>query len=326
MYPVEQHLRRLLLDYDCVTVPGLGGFILQSQPAVINRAKNRILPPSRTISFNSLLNHDDGLLISAVAKSGQMSYGDAGAIVAEFAEKLKQAISERKSAIIEGIGEFSRGEEDKIQFRQSDLENFSREAYGMAPVNLYPLNMKRNTARLAQKPADRKLKPSRERLPGSVKWTVAVSLPVILFLLYGIIFPQSIQDIYTQYSGILSNYHHIEIKNETAPPVVSVVIETPVPVVVKEEPALEEPTLQTSSETLIKQKYYIIGGCFEHQENADKFHADLSARGFNAEKAGTTGRGHIRISYNSFEDKSSALDYLQQIKAGENASAWLLKY
>ena len=25
MYPVEQHLRRLLLDYDCVTVPGLGG-------------------------------------------------------------------------------------------------------------------------------------------------------------------------------------------------------------------------------------------------------------------------------------------------------------
>jgi hypothetical protein len=326
MYPVAQHLRKLLLDYDCVTIPGLGGFILQSQPALINRAKNRLLPPSRTISFNSLLNHDDGLLISSVAKSGQLSYGDAGAIVAEFAEEIKQAVLEGKSAIIEGIGEFSRGPEDKIQFRQSDRENFSREAFGMAPVNLYPLNMNRNTARLTQKPADRKLKPSRERLPGSVKWTVAVSLPVILFLLYGIIFPQSIQDIYTQYSGILFNYHRVEINNESTPPVASVVIETPASVASKEEPVKEDKTVRPGPEIQVKQKYYIIGGCFEHQENADKFYSELSSRGFNAEKAGTTGRGHIRISYKSFEDKSSALDYLQQIKAGENPSAWLLKY
>jgi hypothetical protein len=79
-------------------------------------------------------------------------------------------------------------------------------------------------------------------------------------------------------------------------------------------------------ETVASPKYYIIGGCFESEENAGKFLSELTKRGFDAETAGRTNRGHLRISYKSFAEKSPALSYLQEIRSKENTTAWLLKY
>jgi hypothetical protein len=73
-------------------------------------------------------------------------------------------------------------------------------------------------------------------------------------------------------------------------------------------------------------RFYIIGGCFEHAENAANFKELLTRRGFVAEEAGTNRLGHIRISYRSFDDRAAALDYLQKIRDTENPSAWLLRF
>jgi hypothetical protein len=323
-----------MLDYDCVTVPGLGGFILQSKPAWINRGKNRIYPPSRLISFNSLLNHDDGLLISSIAKAREVSYREAGSVVAEFTEVCKRKIASGEAIVMEGIGELIPGQEGRLEFRQSGNESFNNKVFGMASISLYTKEKTPGTTRLDQKPVDRKIKRQKERKPASVKWTLAVSVPVILFLLYGIIFPQSIQQIYTQYSGFLFLYNRIENKTEIPSTPVST-ITVPAPVVITEQVRQEVPEVTrsevakaevTKAEVMAGPKYYIIGGCFESGENADKFYSELTRRGFEAEKAGTTSRGHFRISYKSFTEKAPALSYLQEIRARENPSAWLLKY
>jgi cell division protein FtsN len=98
-------------------------------------------------------------------------------------------------------------------------------------------------------------------------------------------------------------------------------------------PAREVSTIPVVKSETIKpavvqqsQKYYIIGGCFEKEENAVKFLDGLLQRGFDAEKAGVTKRGHLRISYKSFTEKDPAHSYLQKIRDEENASAWILKY
>jgi hypothetical protein len=322
MYPVEYHLKNLMLDYDCVTVPGLGGFILQLQPAWINRSKNRIYPPSRSISFNSVLNHDDGLLISSIARSRQVSYRDAGNVVAEFTEICRRKIASGEAVVLDGIGELFTGPEGRLQFRQSDTGNINNEVFGMAPINLYAISKAEITNRLDRKPADRKIPHQKERKSASVKWTLAVSVPIVLFLLYGIIFPQSIQNVYTQYSGIWFNFRHTETPIEVPVDLVPA-IPAPEPEVIA-EPVKEKEITATDVKT--GPKYYIIGGCFESEENAGKFFSELIRRGFDAEKAGTTGRGHARISYKSFTDKAPALSYLQEIRANENPSAWLLKY
>lgn len=336
MQPAEYYLKELLFEYDCVTIPGLGGFIMQSQPASINRGKNRLLPPSRFPSFNSLLNHDDGLLVSTMARKGNISYREAGVIAGEFAEACKKRIINGEKVNLEGIGELSSGPDGGIQFRQLPQANFLAGVFGMEPLNLFPLAKPQFPARLSAKPSDRKPKQIAERKPASVKWTLIVSLPVILFLLYGIIFPSSIRYLYNNNAGLVFDLtpthfiRYVDNKELIIPDKVVVlekiavpdqpVINAPSPVPVEKPVAAVEPVGKLSP------RYYIIGGCFLSEINADKFLHELNNRGFEAEKAGTNNRGQIRISYKSFNDKPSALSFLQSIRDEENPAAWLLKY
>ncbi len=331
MRPADHNLKELLFEFDCVTIPGLGGFIMQNQPARIDRGKNRIHPPSRHPSFNSLLNHDDGLLISSISRAEHISYEEAALIVSDFVHTSKKRILSGENVSLEGIGELSSSPDGGFRFRQSSSLNFMAGAFGMEALNLYPVSKALPQNRSTKKPADRKPVPAKDKKPASVKWTLALSIPVILFLLYGIIFPSSVHNIYTSYSGLFSGFSH----PESSPTAVTVTSQAEAPVV-SDTIAATAPTPvnvpEVNKETIAKPllpvapKYYIIGGCFENEGNAAKFLAELISRGFEAERAGTTGSGHIRISYKSFPGKSSALSYLQKIRTEENASAWLLKY
>jgi hypothetical protein len=326
MQAAESYLKELLYTYDCVTIPGLGGFIMQSQSSRIDREKNRIYPPSRYPSFNALLSHDDGLLISAIARAEKISYHDAGLRINEFAANCKRSLSLGEKIILEGIGELSSNPEGAVRFRHLNHTNFYPGAFGMEPVNIYPVTRQQPTqARLTQKPADRKPRQARAKQPASVRWTLMVSIPVVLFLLYGIIFPSSVQNLYRNYSGLVFDFLNPKSAQQ---PVVHEVVAPPETLVYKTpEPAPVEKTV-TKTETPVQQsqKYYIIGGCFLNEDNASKFLQDLISRGFEAEKAGSNNRGQIRISYKSFPEKAAALSYLQTIKNAENPSAWLLKY
>lgn len=346
MKPAEYYLKELLFEYDCVTIPGLGGFIMQSQPARISRGKNRINPPSRFPSFNSLLTHDDGLLISSISKKRQISYREASAMVSDFASNCKKKLAAGEKIILEGIGELSPEPGSGIQFRQLNQVNFSAGIYGMEPVNLYAVERLKNPPRLTHKPADRTARQLKEKKPAAVIWTMAFSLPIILFLLYGIIFPTSIRNIYTNYSGIvfdLANHKTDIQKTDIDFPEITAVPETKI---IKEDkivpeiiPAHEDkatPEVEINPEVKTEPlaeavappapKYYVIGGCFENEANASKFLAELIRKGFEAETAGTNLRGHVRVSYKSFTDKANALSYLQKIRNEENATSWLLKY
>ena len=54
MIELSQHIEVLLLENDCVIVPGLGGFVAHYTPA-IQLEENMFLPPTRTIGFNPQL-------------------------------------------------------------------------------------------------------------------------------------------------------------------------------------------------------------------------------------------------------------------------------
>ena len=50
-----------------MTLPGFGSFLTQSHPIRVNRFTGEFNPPS-SISFNRLIDENDGLLASYVAK------------------------------------------------------------------------------------------------------------------------------------------------------------------------------------------------------------------------------------------------------------------
>ncbi len=65
---LTQYIKELLYQHECVTLPGFGSFLVQNHPIGVNRFTGEFLPPSRSISFNRLIQDNDGLLASHVAK------------------------------------------------------------------------------------------------------------------------------------------------------------------------------------------------------------------------------------------------------------------
>ena len=66
MISLARHIELLLLEHDCVIVPGLGGFIANHADARYTGDEEHLfLPPYRTIGFNQQLQVNDGLLVQS---------------------------------------------------------------------------------------------------------------------------------------------------------------------------------------------------------------------------------------------------------------------
>ena len=82
MIELAQHIEVLLLENDCVIVPGFGGFVAYYTPAMRVEG-NTFLPPTRTIGFNSQLKLNDGLLVQSYMAVYDTNFSDATKIVEE---------------------------------------------------------------------------------------------------------------------------------------------------------------------------------------------------------------------------------------------------
>ena len=81
MIELAQHIETLLLENDCVIVPGFGGFVAHYSPATRVKEENIFLPPTRTIGFNPQLKLNDGVLVQSYMSAYDTSFADASRIV-----------------------------------------------------------------------------------------------------------------------------------------------------------------------------------------------------------------------------------------------------
>lgn len=67
MNPLARHLETLLLQHDCVVVPGFGGFITNYVEALSEQQDTTTVfyPPYRVVRFNQSLQQSDGLLVGS---------------------------------------------------------------------------------------------------------------------------------------------------------------------------------------------------------------------------------------------------------------------
>jgi nucleoid DNA-binding protein len=320
-------LQQLLYRFDCLAIPGFGGFVMQYRPASYDARRQKFDPPARVIRFNALLQDDDGLLTKELADRLQVAYPEARKEVALFVTNGQEVLNSGKSWEIKGLGVFILNEEKAVQFEPAAGEHFLASSFGLSSVNAQVFKAAPRPVRLARKPADRKPAPSGSKLPASARWITAMALPVILFLLYGIITPSSMQKIYTGYAGwvfrqsVLHSSWNGKVKNEALP--------IPGPVLVKEAettPPNPAPATPVNQESMTGPRYHVIGGAFLDHDNAFRFLDALKESGYKAETAGTNGRGQLRVSYQSFGTLAEAESFLQYIRGHENPAAWILKY
>ena len=78
MIELAKHIEVLLLENDCVIVPGLGGFIAHNRPAMWRTDSGEFFPPLRSIGFNPQLIMNDGVVIRILKFRHMASRRNAG--------------------------------------------------------------------------------------------------------------------------------------------------------------------------------------------------------------------------------------------------------
>ena len=191
MIELSRHIESLLLDNDCVIVPGLGGFIAHYQSAYYVEEEQIFLPPTRKVGFNPQLTMNDGLLAQSYMQVYHMDYSDAMNRISENVNVLKDVLSLEGSVELHGIGVLRHNIYDEYEFQSIESGLLSPSLYGLDAFSMpllsneLPVEEQENESQYVLHPA----KPRKEIRLNPSRWlgnAVAVAVAVILFFVISI--------------------------------------------------------------------------------------------------------------------------------------------
>ena len=136
MIELERHIEILLLDNDCVIVPGLGGFVAHHADARFDGRDNTFLPPMRTLGFNPKLNMNDSLLAQSYVEAYDISYPEALGRIDQDVDELKQALERDGFYELSDIGVLTINAEGNYEFEPCESGILTPELYGLAGFSI----------------------------------------------------------------------------------------------------------------------------------------------------------------------------------------------
>lgn len=104
MINLTEHIEHLIVRNDCVIVPGFGAFIAEKVPAYINKESGAFMPPSRRLSFNPRIDHNDGMLVTSLMRRHRWSFALASESLADCVAALKSRIAAAGTLSIGSLG------------------------------------------------------------------------------------------------------------------------------------------------------------------------------------------------------------------------------
>jgi len=305
---VEREIKQLLLKNECVTVPGFGAFITHYAPAQIFPAQNKLLPPSKTVSFNRLLTNNDGLLISSYSLQEAISYQEAARTIEKQVNHWNRALENQQAIILEDIGKLIRTNDGKIDFIEGLTENISLQSYGLKTLYHLPINRSIIQEKNAVLPSSAKPTPpiiQRQKQirrvghrKNTAKYLLAGCVIAIIGLSQLLLFTDSPIQVSeanfinfsfaesrpahlpehkkaSHYLAASSVNNSILTRESYTQPFKKIAAE---PIATAIAITKVEPVVTQESKTL-PTGYYIILGCFKEQKNADKLSQKLIKEG-----------------------------------------------
>lgn len=144
---MERHIEILLLNNDCVVIPGLGGFVAHHVDARYDEQDGTFLPPLRTLGFNPLLTMNDSLLAQSYVEAYDISYPEALRRIEKDAVKLQKELEEHGEYELYNIGRLTVNEHGKTEFSPCEAGILTPELYGLSSFELSPIhNMQQTTS------------------------------------------------------------------------------------------------------------------------------------------------------------------------------------
>jgi len=188
---ISSYISALLYDYECVVVPGLGGFISNEKPAGINNVNHQFNPPYSQIFFNVHLTTNDGLLINHIQKQSGLPYNEVRQNVDQFVSDCLKTFESGEKVFFENIGSLEFDQNKNIRFEQIEEVNYNTNAFGLSSFISPAIKRQTDEEKIrgliipqksrTLKPADRKpTHRQKSKHRGFVKLPVIIALAAVL--------------------------------------------------------------------------------------------------------------------------------------------------
>lgn len=136
MKELAKHIEVLLLENDCVIVPGLGGFIAHYRSSFYDKETREFCPPSRTIGFNPKLVMNDGLLVQSYMQAYNTDFPDATRKIEQVVEALKEQLYQEGHVLLNQVGTLYYNINGIYEFEPIENGFFTPSLYGLSKFTL----------------------------------------------------------------------------------------------------------------------------------------------------------------------------------------------
>jgi nucleoid DNA-binding protein len=325
---IKAFIRELLFSYDCVIIPGFGGFIGNYSPSRIDRTSGTFIPPVKQISFNRNLNHNDGLLVSRISQATGLNYVNSRQVVEEFVRDLTGRLEKGEQIVFDHLGTFDYNHENNVQFEPESGINYCLDSYGLESFNLGhhgDYDVRKRVVRHIDRESIRRSSVRKNLV------RAAIMIPILALLviapLKNQLYDKARVESVTMNPLVTAEFEHNkeEIDSDLfAQAATKEEIPTPLPVSSKVVKPEETPAYNAHSEAVTPDsKFYIITGSFKSEENALVHVKELRKAGFNPEIIKAS-NGFYRVNAMECNNMEKALTKKDSL-SGKYPGVWISK-
>jgi nucleoid DNA-binding protein len=312
----EQYISQLLYRFQCVTVPGFGAFLTETQSAQWNEVSNSFHPPKKVISFNPHLKSNDGLLANHIAQSENISYNNALLAIEDLVSTWKMALDSSAKITLKSIGELDLSKEGLIVFKADEHLNYLTTSFGLTSL-VAPVIKREVLNQITTEEPIITIDSKEEEVPVVILSNATASTPylkyaavlILALSVTGSIGYKLFQDKIASDTLLVETAVQKQVQNKIQE--ATFFIETPLPSV-------------SSNLTEDKMPYHVVAGAFRLEENAENIFKELNNKGYKAKRLPQNNHGLYPVIYGSFSSYTAAHEAKLNIQKKDNPNAWLL--
>lgn len=346
MIELAQHIEALLLENDCVIVPGLGGFVTHYAPATRVKEENLFLPPTRIIGFNPQLKMNDGLLVQSYMSVYGTNFSDATKMLERKVSELIATLHEDGKVDLPNVGEVRYTIHNTYDFIPYDNKITTPYLYGLDTFEMQELSALDSAQPVKVITASAPAKKEKRRYALNINRAYLTNAAaVVAAIVLSFFFSAPIENtevIEENYAKLLPGelFEKIEKQSLAITPII-IKQNTPTrkpadkkpetkkkvvaPVVAREVKVEKAPAVAAPVVAAPEKPYHIIIASVGTEKDAEAMAAQLVAKGFSGAKA-IIGNGKMRVSIESCGTEVEAYQSLAKIRKDEAyQNAWVLK-
>ncbi|HSO86381.1 MAG TPA: SPOR domain-containing protein [Draconibacterium sp.] len=353
---LAKYIHDLLLENETVIIPGLGAFISTYKPAEISG--NEIKPPSKEISFSQQIRNNDGLLVAAIARKAKISQPNALKRIERARENILYQLDNGENVVVENLGILFYNEKNEIQFTSFQEDNLLLDSFGLEPISMEDLVEKTIATEPAQdlievedtilqeseidteaenvvetvseQKSEKIILPEYKHAPAVEKSKERKKAGWYWYLL--ILIPVFVAGYFVVNNNSKSNQTEISQEPAAKEDQQEIAIETkvlddstPNDSIVETSAIVTRKTESVDKSLTENSKYYLVGGGFKNEENAEKFIVRLKEKGIDGIRLGKRGNLYL-IGIEEFDTEQEAYNSLNKhVKKYPEWNIWVFK-